>query len=165
MAPGDFRLRYELGGGAGMDLGCYAVSCLRYVAGEEPEVVSARHRRIAPEVDRWMRATCRFPSGVKGVAECGFRGWYSTRMGVAVDCERGWIKLEPGGIAWKKDGRVVRETLPDGWTYQRQIEAFVKSIRGDGSAAPPPEDAVENARVLGAMYAAAGLAPRPTVTG
>jgi predicted dehydrogenase len=140
------------------------VTCLRYVAGDEPQVISARCRRAAPQVDRWMRATCRFPSGPKGIAECGFRGWYSPRLGVEVQCERGWIKWEQGGLAWKKDGRVVHETIADGWTYQLQIQAFAKSANGDSSAVVPPEDAVANARVISAMYAAAGLAPRPTTT-
>jgi len=62
MAKDDFRLRFELGGGAALDLGCYAVSNLRYLAGEEPEVLSVRHKCSSPEVDRWMRATLRFPS-------------------------------------------------------------------------------------------------------
>ena len=52
----DFRLSYELGGGAALDVGCYAVSCLRYVAGEEPEVLRVNQRCVRPQVDRWMRA-------------------------------------------------------------------------------------------------------------
>jgi predicted dehydrogenase len=164
MSADDFRLRYELGGGAGLDLGCYAISCLRYVAGEEPDVLKARSRQIARDVDRWMRATLRFPSGARGVVECGFRGWYTTRLAVVAACERGWIRMESEGVAWKKDGQIVREPLPDGSTYQRQLDAFVRSVRGEPSAAAPSEDIVANARVLGAMYAAAGLSPRPTVT-
>jgi len=162
MAEGDFRLRFELGGGAGLDLGCYAVSCLRYVAGSEPAVLAARHRRVAPQVDRWMRATCRFPSGAEGGVECGFRGWYSPRVGVDVRCERGWVKWEKAGLVHNNEGRVVHEAIPDNWTFQLQIQAFAKSTRGEPSDALPPEDAVANARVLDAMYEAAGLAPRPT---
>jgi predicted dehydrogenase len=56
MAQGDFRTNFDLGGGVALDLGCYAVSCMRYVAGEEPEVVSVRHKCFSPQVDRWMRA-------------------------------------------------------------------------------------------------------------
>jgi predicted dehydrogenase len=162
MAEGDFRLRFELGGGAGLDLGCYAVSCLRYVAGGEPEVESVRCRRAASQVDRWMRAVCRLPSGSEGVVECGFRGWYSLRLGVEVSCERGWVKWEKGGLVHSQGGRTVHEAIPDDWTYRRQLQAFADRIRGRPSDAPPPGDAVANARVLDAMYAAAGLAPRPT---
>jgi hypothetical protein len=43
-----------------------------------------------------------------------------------------------------------------------QLEAFVQSVRGTPSMALPPEDAISNARVLDALYAGAGLAPRPS---
>ncbi len=162
MAVGDFRLRFELGGGAGLDLGCYAVSCLRYVTGHEPEVLAVEYRRVAPQVDRWMRAQCRLPSGAEGVIECGFRGWYVPRIGVAIQCERGAIKWEKAGLACTIAGRVVHETIPDDSTYRLQIEAFAKAARGDFSAVLPLDDTVATARVLDAMYAAAGLAPRPT---
>jgi predicted dehydrogenase len=162
MAEGDFRLSFELGGGAALDLGCYAVTCLRYVAGGEPEVLSVRRRLAAPQVDRWMRAKCRLPSGVAGVVECGFRGWYSMRLGVEVTCERGSVKWREGGLAVENNGRVVHEAIPDDSTYQLQLQAFVASIRGQAPAVLPPEDAVANARVLDAMYAASGLAARPT---
>ena len=56
MLPGDFRLSFALGGGAGLDLGCYAAACLRYVAGEGGEVTSVRYRLASPDVDRWMKA-------------------------------------------------------------------------------------------------------------
>jgi predicted dehydrogenase len=162
MADGDFRLNFALGGGAAMDLGCYAVTCLRYVAGGEPEVLNVSHRLSAPQVDRWMRAKCRLPSGAEAIAECGFRGWYSTRIGVEATCERGSVKWEKGGLAVKSDGGVVHEAIPDDWTYQLQLQAFAASTRGDDPAILPPDDAIANARVLDAMYAAAGLAPRPT---
>lgn len=161
MAAGDFRLCYELGGGAGLDLGCYAVSCLRYVTGYEPVVLAAEYRRVAPQVDRWMRAQCRFPSGAEGVIECGFRGWYMPRIGIAIQCERGGVKWEKAGLACTKAGRLVHEAIPDDSTYRLQIEAFAKAARGDFSAVLPLDDAVATARVLDAMYAAAGLAPRP----
>ncbi len=61
MAKGDFRLRFELGGGAALDAGCYAVSCLRYMAGEEPEILSVRHKCSSPQVDRWMLANSSIP--------------------------------------------------------------------------------------------------------
>ncbi|MGO9452551.1 MAG: Gfo/Idh/MocA family protein [Candidatus Binataceae bacterium] len=160
MAEYDFRLRPELGGGAGLDLGCYAVSCLRYVAGEEPDVVSVSYRSAASQVDRWMRAKLRFPSGAEGVAECGFRGLYRPRFGVVVVCERGWIKWDRVGLRYKRDGQVIREAISANWTYQLQVEAFVKSVRGESSDILQPEDSVATARVLDAMYEKAGLGPR-----
>jgi predicted dehydrogenase len=160
MADGDFRLVFELGGGAGLDLGVYAVSCLRFMTGEEPEVTGARCKLAAPDVDRWMRATCRFPSGIEGIAECGFRGWYMPRLGVAVECERGWIKWDKAGLVYKKGTKVVREAVPTDWTYQHQIQSFLRSIRQEPTDMVSPDDSVANARVIDAMYAKAGLRPR-----
>jgi predicted dehydrogenase len=163
MAKDDFRLRFELGGGAALDVGCYAVSCLRYMAGEEPEILSVRHKCSSPQIDRWMRATLRFPSGVEGVAEFGVRGFYLPRGDVVVTCEKGRIKWDHKGLVLAKNGNNTRELLPTKSTYQLQLEAFAKSIRGEKSNALPPDDAVLTARVLDAMYEKAGLALRGTL--
>src|SRR5690606_16634605 len=40
--PRDIRFDYALGGGATMDLGCYAIHQMRHLVGGEPEVVRAR---------------------------------------------------------------------------------------------------------------------------
>jgi predicted dehydrogenase len=160
MAKDDFRLRFELGGGAALDVGCYAATCLRYVAGEEPEILSVRHKCSRPQIDRWMRATVRFQSGAEGVAEFGFRGFYRPRGGVEVTCENGWIKWDAEGLVYEKNGNLVHEALPTKSTYQLQLEAFVQTVRGDKSNVLPPDDAVLTARVVDAMYEKAGLSVR-----
>ncbi len=160
MAKDDFRLSFALGGGAALDVGCYAVSCLRYIAGEEPEVLSVDSKCIKPQIDRWMRATLRFPSGAEGLVEFGFRGLYMPRAGVTVTCEKGSIKWDGKGLVIGKNGNEIREALPSQSTYQLQLEAFVRKVVGEESNAPTPDDAVSTARVLDAMYEKAGLAVR-----
>ena len=163
MAKDDFRNRFELGGGSALDVGCYAVSCLRYLAGEEPEVLSVRHKTSGPQIDRWMSAILRFPSGVEGGVEFGFRGFYTPRVSVVVTCENGSIKWNGEALAYaKKDGEMTQESPAAKSTYQTQLEEFVKSVRGEKSNALPPEDAVLTARVLDVMYEKAGLALRGT---
>ena len=56
----------------------------------------------------------------------------------------------------------IHESFPAKSTHQLQLEAFVKSVRGETSNALPPEDAVLTALVLDAMYEKAGLALRGT---
>jgi predicted dehydrogenase len=160
MAKDDFRQSFELGGGATLDLGCYAVSCLRYLAREEPEVLSARCKCLSPQVDRWMRAECRFPSGVEGVAECGFRGFYTPRAGVAVTCERGSIKWGGRGLVYNKNGKAVEEQIAPTPTFRLQLESFAKSIRGEKSDALSLDESLLTARLLDSMYSKAGLAIR-----
>jgi len=162
MAEGDFRRSFELGGGAGLDLGCYAVACLRQVAGEEPEIISAHCKSASPQVDRWMRAECRFLSGAEGVAECGFRGFYTPRAGVVATCEGGSIKWDGQGLVYNKNGKMVQEPIAPTPTFRLQLEAFVKRIRGEESEVHSLEDSIQTARALDAMYNKAGLALRGT---
>ena len=63
---GDIRYQLALAGGALMDVGCYPVSIVRFLAGAEPEVVSARVKEIRPGVDRFAETELRFPGGVTG---------------------------------------------------------------------------------------------------
>ncbi len=163
MAKDDFRQNFALGGGAGLDVGCYAAFGLRYVSGEEPEVSSVSHKCSHPQIDRWMRAPVRLPSGAEGVIEFGVRGLYMPRGDVVVICEKGSIKWDGGGLKYERNGELIREPLPTQSTYRLQLEAFAKSVRGEPSDAPPPEDAVSTARVLDAMYEKAGLALRGTL--
>jgi len=133
------------------------------MAGEEPDILSVHYKCSRPQIDRWMRATLHFPSGVDGVVEFGFRGFYMPRGGVVVTCENGSIKWDGKGLVLQKNGKLSRESLPTKSTHQLQLEAFVKRVGGEESAALPPDDAVLTARVLDAMYEKAGLALRGTL--
>jgi predicted dehydrogenase len=160
MAADDFRLRADMGGGAAMDIGCYAASCLRFVADEEPEVRSVRVRTAAPGVDRWMRAAVGFPSGAGGHVECGFRGFYLPRMMVKVTCENGTVAWDKSGLVRREGGRRWKESLAPDWTFQRQLDAFLGTIRGECSDAVTPSDSVATARLLDQMYLRSGLGIR-----
>src|SRR5664280_1351951 len=63
--PTSIRHNPALGGGALMDLGCYPVHWVRFLAGEEPEVVNASYIPNALGADETVEAELRFPSGVK----------------------------------------------------------------------------------------------------
>lgn len=59
LRPKDIRYRYDLAGGATMDLGClgcYCIGLLRYLTGCEPTVVSGQATRLSTdaEIDRIM---------------------------------------------------------------------------------------------------------------
>lgn len=161
MIDNDFRLQYELGGGAALDFGCYAVACLTHIVAEDsPTVSNVRVERCAPQVDSWMEAKLRFPSDVTGIVECGFLGHYSRDWSVSVKCERGLIRLNESGLACLTPGKLVNESVPDTPTYVRQLDAFTKQVHGELSDALPLAHAITNARIVDAMYERAGLAPR-----
>ncbi len=95
-APGNWRLKKAMGGGALYDMGVYPLNASRYAAGKEPISVSARHETIRTdafkEVDEASYFTLQFPDGV--IAKC------ATSVGkkmntLNVKCEKGWYKLEP----------------------------------------------------------------------
>ncbi|KAH7907630.1 hypothetical protein BJ138DRAFT_460302, partial [Hygrophoropsis aurantiaca] len=60
----DIRVKYDLGGGAMMDCGCYPLSCLRYLTSSSPSaVLSATAIRYPkdPRIDTGTTATLTFP--------------------------------------------------------------------------------------------------------
>lgn len=110
MGPGDIRYKYELGGGALMDMGCYTLSCLRYLSSSEPiSIESATHEVYVPpsppsdyvrNVDRRTVAELLLPKGVTGTITCDLA--MPPTLGVipkipqisaVVKCENGEVEL------------------------------------------------------------------------
>jgi len=171
--PRDIRYQLRLAGGALMDIGCYAVHQARTLAGEEPEVVSARAKCIRPEVDRWLRADLRFSDSLAGSFECALLSRKVLSMGVRVEGDRGSLTVT-GLTAPQYFNRLVvtrrdgdagaeqrrKERVQGDPTYTYQLRAFLAAVR-DGAPYPTsPADAVANMRVIDGCYRAAGLEPR-----
>ena len=70
--PANIRLKPDLGGGALLDAGSYAVSLVRLVAGERPSRVSAVARWAETGVDLSVVANLEFPSGILAQISCSF---------------------------------------------------------------------------------------------
>ncbi|KAK9708026.1 hypothetical protein K7432_009867 [Basidiobolus ranarum] len=63
----DIRFNYELAGGINMDLGCYAISALRFITDMEPlSVTEAAPTIVKEDIDGEMNATLQFPDGITG---------------------------------------------------------------------------------------------------
>jgi predicted dehydrogenase len=165
--PNDIRYRLDLAGGAGMDVGCYAVSLLRHLSGEEPEVVSAQAWLKSPGVDRRIEAEVRLPSGASGHMTASLWSKTLLRIEARITCERGTlIALNPvAPQLWHRltvcvDGLRQRESFPKIATYQYQLQAFAAAVQAGQPIPTGPQDAIANMRVIDAMYRAAGLTPR-----
>lgn len=162
------RYRYELGGGAVMDVGCYAISVCRLLAGEEPEVVRAEARCCSPQVDRWMQAELRFPGGCTGRIVCSIFSSVLLRSRAEATGQKGrMIVVNPyapqtflHAIKVRTEEGRRTEKLPKTSTYQYQLEAFVRAVRGQGELPTGPADFLANMRVVDAVYEKAGLKPR-----
>jgi predicted dehydrogenase len=169
----DIRYRLDLAGGATMDAGCYPVNLLRFLAGTEPEVVSARATLRSPGVDRAMTAQLRFPGGQSpaGIDATVTASLWSRRLlglSVRIRGDGGWLRVfnyvMPGSVhhlVWHtRHERIRRERVPGEASYTHQLRAFVASVR-DGAPVPTSaRDAVANMTVIDNIYRAAGLEPR-----
>ena len=91
--PGDIRYQLALGGGATMDVGCYAIHMLRSLAGAEPEVERADARLSSPGVDRWMRAELKFADGRTGRFTCSLFSASLLKISVRVRGDRGELRV------------------------------------------------------------------------
>jgi predicted dehydrogenase len=169
--PRDIRYRYDLAGGAVMDVGCYAIHMNRLMAGLEPRVVRANARLARPNVDRWMRAELRYSEGLSGTMTCALFSSTLLKIGVKVTGDRGTLKVfNPTGpqMGYRMTVRVgdaKRRVTVEGAktpTYTYQLEAFAAAVLRGGPVLTPPEDSIANMRVIDAVYEAAGLPVRGT---
>jgi len=164
LIPGDIRFRYELAGGALMDIGSYAVNMLRWLADAEPEVVSVETRLLSPQVDRWLRADLRFADGRTGRITCSLLSSTLLRLENRVVGSRGTLHafnpLAPHFYnrltVQGPDGR-RRERVTGDATYTHQLRHFVARVRGAPPGPTEAGDGVANMRAIDAIYRGAGL--------
>jgi predicted dehydrogenase len=166
----NIRYHYALGGGATMDLGCYTVNLLRYLAGAEPTVVRAQARLLRPQVDRWMEADFCFADGRTASMSCALLSLRLLRISAQVVGEQGtmqvsnpilphWFyRLQVRTAQGTRSERVVGEA-----TYVHQLRAFAQMVRGGPPMPTDATDAIANMRVIDAIYERAGLQKRGMV--
>lgn len=164
---GDIRRRYELGGGALMDLGCYCVRLLRWLHAGDPSVTDARAVLWSPGVDRMLRAELVWPDGCRGTVACGYRRWRIPSARLHVRGTSGeMVVLNPVMphlghlLVLRRGARLSARRVPGQSTYWHQLEAFTSAVRTGGKVVSDAWDAVENMRVIDAIYQRAGLPSR-----
>jgi len=162
--PTDARFRPEMGGGALLDVGCYGVSLARWIFGAEPEMVQAWAEYGGSGVDLTMVGLLRFSGGRLAVVEASFTS--ALQQTFSIMGTEGAIELPHDAfIPWEKDalfrlrgvdeeeGKV--EVIPGVDQYQLMVEHFADAALGSGSLDFPPEESVNNMRVLDALAQAA----------
>ena len=157
--PRNIRNRADIGGGALMDIGCYAVHFARWLFHAEPRRVNCLIDRD-PEfgTDRLVSATLDYPAG-QAVFLC------STQMNpyqrLLVVGEEGIIEVEiPVNAPPDQETRLVirtglnsrTETIPVCDQYMLQGDAFSRAILEDGEVPVSIEDAVRNMAVIDALF-------------
>jgi predicted dehydrogenase len=167
LLPGDIRYRFDLGGGATMDTGCYAINLVRFLAEAEPSVASAQVRRSSPDVDRWMRAELRFADGRSGRVECSLCSSKLLVVRARVIGSRGRLDVfNPIAphlyhrLRVRADGQSTSEHVPGEATYTHQLRAFAAHVAGGPRMSTDAPDAIANMRVIDAVYDRAGMKRR-----
>jgi predicted dehydrogenase len=150
-----------------MDLGCYAIRLLRFLAGAEPEVIHAQAQSSSSQLDRWMRADLRFPNDITGSFTCAFWSTKLIRITARVTGEAGEMQVLNPILPQLYHRLQVRtaagtrtERHPGDSTYTYQLRAFVAAIRGQRPLLTDGRDGVANMRVIDAVYEKAGLQRR-----
>ncbi|MDR1936404.1 MAG: Gfo/Idh/MocA family oxidoreductase [Candidatus Accumulibacter sp.] len=157
--PKNIRNIPEAGGGAIMDIGCYAVSAIRFLMDAEPaRVISLVARDPDFKTDVITSAILDY-----GKARALFTVSTTSWPGQKVE-----IRGSEGEISFRLpynmfadvpaeldvNTRIAPRTLHIGPAsqYTLMFEAFCEAIRGDGKPLPtPPQDSIGNMRVLDAL--------------
>ena len=163
----DFRFDYTMGGGGTIDMGCYPIGFIRAVTEQEPTVTSARAGLYGNLIDRWMRATMTLPSGGNVNLFVGMRCRNLLSVSMKIHGSEAsigilnFIKPEVyHRLKVRSASGVRRERVPGGSTYEAQLAAFARAIRTGEAPVTTIADSVKNARVIDAVYLAAGLPVR-----
>ena len=157
--PTDVRMSAELEGGALMDVGSYCVSAARLLAGE-PEAVSGEQLIGGDGVDVAFAGSMRFGSGMLAHFDAGIvLGGDRDELEVVGDeaslfLDDPWHCREPV-IELRRGGTVERIELEPADSYRLEAENLSAAIRGRAEPRLGRADAVGQARVIEALYAAA----------
>ena len=167
VSPHDIRKIYDLGGGVTMDIGCYPLSWLRHLMGEEPDVLSVEAKEDPADVDVALAADLRFPSGATGRISGRMDECSRFCAAVLISGEAGQLSLVNPLVPQlghryqlRKGGEVIDRTFDQKTTYAYQLEAFLAATRGKASNLTDAEDGLKQMQLIDAVYARGGLKPR-----
>ena len=157
--PSNIRNVASMGGGGILDIGCYAVSSARFLIGREPiRVVSLVHRDPGFTTDVLASGILDF-----GVARSVFTVGTQTFSWQKVDVigSGGELRIHLPFNAYPDAPMRLTVTAGVGERniftsaadqYQQMFEGFSKAVRGEGDVPTPPQDAINNMKVLDALF-------------
>lgn len=168
--PGNIRLDGDLGGGAVMDVGCYAIDLLRAAWGEG-EIVSASSTlyEADPRVDVQTDFVLAFASGVTARVRTSFIGDDEGRMELNVVGSAATLRATSVIVPqWGATLRVTagEEVLIDEAadlsesSYVAQLRHLVDVLERGGESPLRADAGVATMELLDDVYRAAGLEPR-----
>jgi D-xylose 1-dehydrogenase (NADP+, D-xylono-1,5-lactone-forming) len=159
--PNDVRLDPALGGGSLWDVGCYAVSAARLVAGCEPLQAFGWASYGPTGIDESFSGVLRFPGSVVAAVHSSFKSRYRTWLEVGgqdgvLQVSEPFKPSAPVDVVVSRgdEKRVMRVEAPP-LLYVRQVEDFVASVLEGRKPHVTLEESRGNAAALCALYASA----------
>lgn len=152
----NIRLRPDLGGGALYDVGCYTVNVSRMILGEPVEVFACG--RIGEYgVDEQVGAMLRFDNGRFALVDCALT--LPRREEYEVVGTEGHLRVPNAFLPGTADAEIhitrgserSTHTVPGSEQYQRMVEHFGDAVASGSPPSFPPDDAVRNVQVIGAL--------------
>lgn len=162
--PGELRHDPALGGGALMDLGCYALHWARTVAGSEPHVTQASSKLSEHGVDLVTTARLEFDGRVTAHVRTSMAPGQRFKALLAIQGSEGILvarnPLHPHrghSITIRKGLSIQRYTVPGETTYDHQLAHMLDVMKTKAPPLTGGADAVANMALIDAVYAAAGV--------
>jgi len=157
-AADDARFDPELEGGAMMDVGCYCVNAIRFLAGE-PERVSGQQLVGPSGVDVIFAGTLTHADGVVSHFDCGFVVPRRSELEVLGEEASLFVKtpfqVTTPGIEVRRGDDVEHVAVERADSYLLELENVSDAIRGEAPLLLGREDAVGQARTIEALYGSA----------
>jgi len=165
--PANIRNIEAIGGGAMMDIGCYAIQFSRFLFGVEPtRVCGMLDRDPEMRTDRLSSALLEFPSG-QAVFTCstqmvphqraqilGTKGRIEVQIPVNTPPDKATrILIDNGSDLFGGGARTEEFPACDQYTIQGDL--FSMAVRGKGDVPTPLEDAIGNMAVIEALFRSA----------
>lgn len=168
----DIRYRYDLAGGACMDVGAYAVNVLRLLAAssideelkENPQIEAVQVKFRGKNIDRSMKVDVCWDNGASGRIHFSLFSSTLLKMSIKVIGEKGELNVvNPylphifNRFELRLNEKMVREKVKGEATYTYQLKEFVSRINAGGPYVSDLSDSIENMRMIDAIYEKAGL--------
>lgn len=165
--PADVRLSSSLVGGSLLDVGVYCLNATRLLAGEPRSV--AAHQRLGPTgVDVSFAATMELVSGALAHFDCGVDLPERSHLEVvgtlgSVSVSDPWHGLDPGLTLVPSGEPARRLSMTAANPYQLELEEFGKAVRHEANHLLGRDDALHQARAVGALIRSAASGSRESV--
>lgn len=160
---GNIRNIPEVGGGALMDIGCYCLSFPRFIKGSEPErVVCLINFDPQMGTDRLTSGMIDFGQGFTATFTCSTQlepyqrvNIFGTKGRLEIEIPVNAIANEPAKL-WLQNNKEISEiTTEPVDQYTLQVEEFSKAILNDIAVPTPLTDAINNMKVIDALFKSA----------